>query len=167
MRACPLFAGGLGVLAGDHLKSSSHMGLPMVAVGLLYRQGYFQQLLDPNGWQQENYPETDLFSLPIIRVKTGKGEELRVRVTGPSGDIQIDVWKIMIGRVPLLLLDTNVEENPPHVRDITARLYTSEPGIRLAQEVVLGIGGMRALAGHGHRTDGMPHERRSLHFRRP
>ena len=145
----PLFAGGLGVLAGDHLKSSSHMGLPMVAVGLLYRQGYFRQLLDPNGWQQENYPETDLFSLPVMRVKNGKSEDLRVKITGPDGDILIDVWKIMIGRIQLVLLDTNVEENPRHVRQITARLYNSEPGIRLAQEVVLGIGGMRALAGMG------------------
>jgi len=145
----PLFAGGLGILAGDHLKSSSHMGLPMVAVGLLYRQGYFTQLLDPHGWQQESYPETDLFTLPVIRVKIGKGDDLRVRVAGPEGDIVIDVWKIMIGRILLILLDTNVEENPSHLREITSRLYTSEPAIRLAQEVVLGIGGMRALVAMG------------------
>lgn len=142
----PLFAGGLGVLAGDHLKSASHMGLPMVAVGLLYRQGYFKQLLDPHGWQQESYPETDLFSLPVMRVKNAKDQDLRVRVAGPDGEIKIDVWKIMIGRIQLILLDTNVGENPPHIREITSRLYTSETGIRLAQEVVLGVGGMRALA---------------------
>ncbi|MBI5550477.1 MAG: alpha-glucan family phosphorylase [Desulfobacterales bacterium] len=145
----PLFAGGLGVLAGDHLKSSSHMCLPMVAVGLLYRQGYFQQLLDPNGWQQETYPETDLYTLPLMRVKDSNGTDLRIRVTGPQGDIVADVWKIMIGRIPLVLLDTNVMENPPGIRDITARLYNSEPGIRLAQEVLLGIGGMRALTAMG------------------
>ncbi|MDA8141720.1 MAG: alpha-glucan family phosphorylase [Desulfobacteraceae bacterium] len=145
----PLFAGGLGVLAGDHLKSSSHMGLPMVAVGLLYRQGYFQQFLDPNGWQQESYPETDLYTIPLVRVKGSKGEDLRITVPGPNGDILADVWKIMIGRIPLVLLDTNVPENPPSIRDITARLYNSDPGIRLAQEVLLGIGGMQALAAMG------------------
>ena len=145
----PLFAGGLGVLAGDHLKSASHMGLPMVAVGLLYRQGYFRQLLDPNGWQQETYPETDLYTLPLVRVKNSEGEDLRIRVDGPEGDILADVWKIMIGRIPLVLLDTNVAENPPAIRNITARLYNSEPGIRLAQEVLLGIGGMRALHAMG------------------
>ncbi len=145
----PLFAGGLGVLAGDHLKSSSHMSLPMVAIGLLYRQGYFKQLLDPNGWQQESYPETDFFTLPLVRVKAPKGGELRVEVEGPNGPILIDVWKIMVGRIPLYLLDTNVLENPPALRDITSRLYNSEPGIRLAQEMVLGIGGMRVLAALG------------------
>jgi starch phosphorylase len=145
----PLFAGGLGVLAGDHLKSSSHMGLPMAAVGLLYRQGYFQQLLDPNGWQQETYPETDLYTLPLVRVKDNTGADMRIRVSGPAGDILADVWKIMIGRIPLFLLDTNVMDNPPAIRDITARLYNSEPGIRLAQEVLLGIGGMQALTAMG------------------
>ncbi len=145
----PLFAGGLGVLAGDHLKSASHMGLPMVAVGLLYRQGYFRQLLDPNGWQQETYPETDLYTLPLVRVKNSEREDLRIRVDGPEGDILADVWKIMIGRIPLVLLDTNVAENPPAIRNITARLYNSESGIRLAQEVLLGIGGMRALQAMG------------------
>ncbi len=145
----PLFAGGLGVLAGDHLKSSSHMGLPMVAVGLLYRQGYFQQLLDPSGWQQETYPESDLYNLPLQRVKDASGGDLRISVTGPQGEILADVWKITIGRIPLVLLDTNVLENPPAIREITSRLYNSEPGIRLAQEVLLGIGGMRALAAMG------------------
>ncbi len=145
----PLFAGGLGVLAGDHLKSSSHMGLPLTAVGLLYRQGYFQQYLDQTGWQQEAYPETNIFTLPIVRVKNDKQNDLRITVVGPSGDIQADVWKMMIGRVPLILLDTNIAENPPAVRDITARLYNSEPGIRLAQEFLLGVGGMRALKAMG------------------
>ena len=145
----PLFAGGQGVLAGDHLKSSSHMGLPMVAVGLLYRQGYFRQLLDPNGWQQETYPETDLYSLPLVRVKNGTGGDLRISVEGPNGEILVDVFKVMIGRIQLLLLDTNVMENPPAIRDITGRLYNSDPAIRLAQEVVLGIGGMRALRAIG------------------
>lgn len=146
----PLFAGGLGVLAGDHLKSSSHMGLPMVAVGLLYRQGYFRQLLDPNGWQQETFPETDLYSLPLVRVKDSSGgEDLRIRLEGPGGTILADVWKIMIGRIPLILLDSNVMDNPPAIRGITARLYNSDPAIRLAQEALLGIGGMHALRAMG------------------
>ena len=145
----PIFAGGLGVLAGDHLKSCSHMGLPLTAVGLLYRQGYFQQYLDQTGWQQEAYPETNIYTLPMVRVKNDKQSDLRITIGGPNGDIQADVWKMMIGRVPLILLDTNIAENPPAVRDITARLYNSEPGIRLAQEVLLGIGGMRALKAMG------------------
>ena len=145
----PIFAGGLGVLAGDHLKSSSHMALPLTAVGLLYRQGYFQQFLDPAGWQQEAYPETNIYTLPMVRVKNDKQDDLRIAVDGPNGKILADVWKLMIGRVPLILLDTNITENPPAVRDITARLYNSEPGIRLAQEVLLGIGGMRALEAMG------------------
>ncbi len=145
----PIFAGGLGVLAGDHLKSSSHMGLPLTAVGLLYRQGYFQQYLDHTGWQQEAYPETNIYALPMVRVKNDKQNDLRVTVSGPNGVIKADVWKMMIGRVPLILLDTNIAENPPAIRDITARLYNSEPGIRLAQEVLLGIGGMRALKAMG------------------
>ncbi len=145
----PIFAGGLGVLAGDHLKSASHMGLPLTAVGLLYRQGYFQQYLDHTGWQQEAYPETSIYTLPMVRVKNDKQGDLRITVAGPNGDIQADVWKMMIGRVPLILLDTNLAENPPGIRDITAKLYNSEPGIRLAQEVLLGIGGMRALNAMG------------------
>lgn len=145
----PLFAGGLGVLAGDHLKSSSHLGLPMVAVGLLYRQGYFQQYLDLNGWQQEKYPEIDYYRLPIARIKDTSGANLIIQVDGPDGPIRADVWKLMVGRIPLIMLDTNLAANPPKIRDITARLYSAEPGVRLAQEVLLGIGGMRALKAMG------------------
>jgi starch phosphorylase len=145
----PLFAGGLGVLAGDHLKSSSHLGLPMVAVGLLYRQGYFHQYLDLNGWQQEKYPEIDYYKLPAARVKDKAGANLIIQVDGPEGPILADVWKLMVGRIPLVLLDTNLTANPPKIRNITARLYSAEPGVRLAQEVLLGIGGMRALKAMG------------------
>lgn len=145
----PLFAGGLGVLAGDHLKSSSHLGLPMVAVGLLYRQGYFEQYLDLNGWQQEKYPEIDYYKLPIARVKDKSGTNLIIEVDGPDGLIRADVWKLMVGRITLVMLDTNLAVNPPKIRDITARLYSAEPGVRLAQEVLLGIGGMRALTAMG------------------
>jgi glycogen phosphorylase len=145
----PIFAGGLGILAGDHLKSASHLGLPLTAVGLLYRQGYFQQYLDQDGWQQETFPETSIFTLPMVRVKNSDQSDLRITVSGPDGDIHADVWKIMIGRVTLLLLDTNLGDNPPAIREITSRLYNAEPGVRLAQEVLLGIGGMRALNAMG------------------
>ena len=142
----PLFAGGLGILAGDHLKAASNLGLPLTGMGLMYRHGYFRQYLNPDGWQQEAYPETDLYELPVDRVMDDSGNELRVAVAGPEGPIHAIVWKIMIGRIPLYLLDTNILENKPVYREITSRLYAGDQKIRLAQEVLLGIGGMRALA---------------------
>ncbi len=145
----PLFAGGLGVLAGDHLKASSNVGLPLVGIGLMYRQGYFRQFLNHEGWQQEAYPDTDFFSLPLQRMRDAAGNELRITIRGANGPIQAVVWKIMVGRVPLLLLDTNILENPPENREITARLYAAESRIRLAQEILLGMGGMRALQALG------------------
>ncbi len=141
----PLFAGGLGILAGDHLKAASGLKIPLVGVGLLYREGYFRQYLDKDGWQQEGYPETDLYHLPLSKQKDKDGNELVVHVTGIGREIHAQVWKIRIGRIPLFLLDTNLPENPPEIRDITARLYSGEQYTRLAQEVLLGIGGMRAL----------------------
>ncbi len=141
----PLFAGGLGILAGDHLKAASDLALPMIGIGLMYRRGYFHQFLNQEGWQQEEYPETDIYHLPVERVKDADGNEIYITISGPAGDIRAMVWKIMIGRIPLLLLDTNLMENSPEVRDITARLYAADPKTRLAQEVLLGIGGMRAL----------------------
>jgi starch phosphorylase len=141
----PLFAGGLGVLAGDHLKAASDRGLPLVGIGLLYRKGYFHQFLNNQGWQQEEYPETDIFHLPVKRAKDPAGQDVRVSIQGPEGDIHAVVWQIWVGRIPLYLLDTNIAENLPPVRDITDRLYAGEGKQRLAQEVLLGIGGMRAL----------------------
>ncbi len=141
----PLFSGGLGVLAGDHLKAASDMDLPLIGVGLLYRQGYFHQFLNQEGWQQEEYPEADIFYLPVERARDEAGDEVQVSVTGPAGEIQIAVWVIRVGTVSLYLLDTNVPENTPDIRMITSRLYGGDSGNRLAQEVVLGIGGMRAL----------------------
>jgi starch phosphorylase len=141
----PLFAGGLGILAGDHLKAASNLGLPLTGVGLMYQSGYFRQYLNPDGWQQEAYPETDLYELPVERVQDNSGNELRVSVARPEGPIQAMVWKIMVGRIPLYLLDTNILENKPANREITSRLYAGDQKIRLAQEMLLGIGGMRAL----------------------
>lgn len=145
----PLFSGGLGVLAGDHLKAASDMALPLIGIGLLFRKGYFHQYLDQNGWQQETYPETDLYFLPVQKIKLSDGKDLLITVNGPDGPIVAGLWQIMVGRVRLLLLDANIPENPPYIRDITARLYAGEQNIRLAQEVLLGIGGMLALEALG------------------
>ncbi|MFH2218963.1 MAG: alpha-glucan family phosphorylase [Pseudomonadota bacterium] len=142
----PIFAGGLGVLAGDYLKAASNMSLPLVGVGLLYRKGYFRQYLDQDGWQQEEYPEIEFNYLPLERARDSLGNEITISVDGPEGRIYAFVWIIRIGRTPLFLLDTNLPENTPEAREITARLYAGEPKIRLAQEVLLGIGGMRALS---------------------
>ena len=147
----PLFAGGLGILAGDHLKAASDMNLPLVGVGLLYRQGYFRQFMDQEGWQQEEYPETDIYHLPIRKAKDMQGNDLRVSVDGPAGEIRAAVWCLDVGCVPLYLLDTNLAENTLYIRDITSRLYVGEQTMRIAQEMVLGIGGMRALEKMGIR----------------
>ena len=145
----PIFAGGLGMLAGDHLKAASDMALPLVGIGLLYRKGYFHQFLNQEGWQQEEYPETDIFHLPVEPALDSSGKKLEISITGPDSQIHAKVWKIMIGRIPLYLLDTNLAENSDEIRDITATLYAGEGKIRLAQEVLLGIGGMRALDAMG------------------
>ncbi|MDM8526361.1 alpha-glucan family phosphorylase [Desulfococcaceae bacterium HSG8] len=141
----PLFAGGLGILAGDHLKAASDMALPLVGVGLLYREGYFRQFLNQDGWQQEEYPITNIHHLPIRKVRDAAGEKIYVSVTGPDGEIRAALWKLQVGRIPLYLLDTNLPENPPEIREITARLYAGDATLRVAQEMLLGIGGMRAL----------------------
>ncbi|RLC31837.1 MAG: DUF3417 domain-containing protein, partial [Deltaproteobacteria bacterium] len=119
----PLFAGGLGILAGDHLKAASDLGLPVAGVGLFYANGYFRQFLDHDGWQQEKYPETNLYYLPVERVKNSDGGDLKISVIGPDGEIQAIVWKIRVGRTTLFLLDTNIRENPPQFREINSRLY--------------------------------------------
>ncbi|MDY6823331.1 MAG: alpha-glucan family phosphorylase [Thermodesulfobacteriota bacterium] len=145
----PQFAGGLGILAGDHMKAASDLNIPIVGVGLFYRSGYFHQYLNHEGWQQESYPEIDLFHLPIERARDADGNELRITIAGPDGDIRMVVWKLSIGRIFLYLLDTNIKENPPEIRDINSHLYRSDSKVRLAQEVILGIGGMRALDAMG------------------
>jgi len=142
----PLFAGGLGILAGDHLKAASNLGIPIVGVGLLFREGYFRQYLDQDGWQQETYPETDIYKLPVERAHDTSGNEVRIQLSVGDETLHACVWKMDIGRIPLYLLDTNVPQNSPEFRYITARLYAGDPKMRLAQEVLLGIGGIRALA---------------------
>ena len=148
----PVYSGGLGVLSGDHLKSSSDLDLPLIGLGLLYQQGYFRQLLNPDGWQQERYPLNDFFTLPLVPVKDANGEDLKVTVKLPTGNVFIQVWKLEVGRITLYLMDTNIPENVlPQDRDITDSLYGGDNDTRIRQEIVLGIGGMRALKAMGLR----------------
>ena len=146
--ALPIYSGGLGVLAGDHLKAASDLGLPLAGVGLLYRQGFGRQRIDEQGAQYEAYPENVFEELPLRRVI---GPDGPLEVTCPLGDRQVHVavWRVDVGRVPLFLLDTDVAPNSPDLRAITDRLYVPEPARRLPQEIVLGIGGMRALRAMG------------------
>ncbi|MFW6156393.1 MAG: alpha-glucan family phosphorylase [Armatimonadota bacterium] len=142
----PIYAGGLGVLAGDHLKSASDMGVPIVGVGLLYQVGYFSQYLNPDGWQQEEYSESDFHTMPVEQVICEDGTcPLCVRV--PIGDriVHANVWRVNVGRVPLYLLDTNTDENAPADRKITYQLYGGDLEMRIRQEMLLGIGGIQAL----------------------
>jgi starch phosphorylase len=140
-----IYSGGLGILAGDHLKSASDLGVPLIGVGLLYRRGYFHQYLNHDGWQQERNPEVDYFNLPIVREKRAGGEPAVVTVEYPEGPAQAAIWRVQVGRVPLFLLDTNLETNRPEHREITGQLYGGDNDLRIRQEILLGIGGIRAL----------------------
>ncbi|MFA5938877.1 MAG: alpha-glucan family phosphorylase [Sinimarinibacterium sp.] len=151
--ALPLYSGGLGVLAGDTLKSASDLGLPMVAVGLLYQQGYARQMLDSAGAQQEFYPANVPGDLPIAPALGADGEWLSVQLHLPGRDATLRVWRAQIGRVPLLLLDSNHPFNSPADRGITNTLYPAAPEARFLQEIVLGIGGWRALMALGHQPE--------------
>ncbi|MQY50549.1 alpha-glucan family phosphorylase [Rhodocyclus gracilis] len=145
----PIYSGGLGILAGDHCKAASDMGLPFVGVGLLYRQGYFIQTLDADGRQHANYHDTDFGDLPATPVQDEQGREIRVAVDLPGRQVQARVWEVRVGRVHLLLLDTSLPENSEHDRDIAHRLYGGDIQTRLEQEILLGVGGVRALAAVG------------------
>jgi starch phosphorylase len=145
----PVYSGGLGVLSGDHLKSASDLGLPLVGVGLMYREGYFRQYLTVDGWQQERYPENDFFNLPLVQEMKADGTPLLVSIPLPGREVWMRVWRIQVGRVPLYLLDTNIPKNGPDDRTITARLYGGDTDMRIRQEMVLGIGGIRALGALG------------------
>src|SRR5579872_1388207 len=145
----PVYSGGLGVLSGDHLKSASDLGLPLVGVGLMYREGYFRQYLTVDGWQQERYPENDFFNLPLIPEVTADGSPLLIGVPFPGREVRARIWRIQVGRVPLFLLDTNIPQNNPEDRQITARLYGGDHEMRIRQEMILGVGGIRALTALG------------------
>ncbi len=148
-QSLPIYSGGLGVLAGDHLKSASDLGLPLIGVGLLYGSGYFRQALNVDGWQQELYPPNDWATMPVTRELTDDGSPLTVQVTMADVDVHAQVWRVRVGRVPLYLLDTDVEANDPEYRAITQSLYGGDKEMRLRQELLLGIGGARALSALG------------------
>lgn len=145
----PIYSGGLGILSGDHLKAASDHGIPLVGVGLLYQKGYHQQHLNPDGWQQERYPVNDFYALPVMPVRDGRGD-LLVTLKLPTGELFIKVWQMHVGRVHLYLLDTNIAENArPEHREITDQLYGGDIHTRMRQEIVLGVGGLRALKAMG------------------
>src|SRR5271169_6304019 len=144
--ALPQYSGGLGILAGDHLKSASDLGVPLIAVGLLYRHGYFTQSLSADGWQAERYPSDDPNGLPLELLRDAAGAPVRVTVGLTAGrQLSAQVWVVQVGRVPLLLLDSYVEENEADLREVTDRLYGGGSDHRLRQELLLGVGGVRAV----------------------
>jgi starch phosphorylase len=145
----PLYSGGLGILAGDHLKAAATLGLPFVAVGLLYRQGYFEQRIDDHGRQLARYSNTAFEDLPLAIARDGAGAEHRVHVEIADRDIALRLWAGRAGRARLVLLDADLEENAPEDRALTHRLYGGDTGMRIAQEIALGIGGVRALRALG------------------
>lgn len=148
-----LYSGGLGILSGDHLKSASDLAIPLHAVGLMYRQGYFRQRLTADGWQLEEYPSNDFYQMPATLLKKDDGKLVRVKVKVGRHDVLVQAWKIQVGRVPLYMLDTDIRENRHEDRLITQRLYGGNEEMRIRQEVVLGIGGVRILAELGVKPD--------------
>ncbi len=145
----PIYSGGLGVLAGDHVKSASDLGVPLVAIGLFYGQGYFRQRLDASGWQREQYLPTDINQLPMEAAIGKNGKPVTMEVFTRNGSIKAKVWRVKVGRVDLLLLDSNVEGNAPEDRELTSRLYGGDGRVRIRQELLLGVGGFRALQAMG------------------
>ncbi len=145
----PIYSGGLGILSGDHMKTASDLGLPLVGVGLLYRQGYFKQHLNQDGYQQESYPENDWYSMPVYRCLGADGKPVLVSVEMAGRNVTAAIWEVKVGRTSLYLLDTNIEENGFDDRMITATLYGGDREMRIRQEMLLGIGGLRALRALG------------------
>ncbi len=149
----PNYSGGLGILAGDHLKAASDLGVPLIGVGLLYRSGYFRQTLSLDGWQQEHYPVLDPQGLPLQLLTDRSGEPVLVEVAMPAGrTLHARVWQAAVGRVPLLLLDSDIEANEPDLRNVTDRLYGGDQEHRLTQEILVGVGGVRAVRAYCAQT---------------
>ncbi len=141
----PFYAGGLGILAGDHLKEASDLGLPIVGVGFIYKQGYFVQKITEDGWQETSYYHFDFEEMPIISIVDENDDPMTVSVDLPDRTVSARVWMLQVGRVPLYLLDTSIPQNQQNDRHLTSRLYSSDLEIRISQEILLGIGGVRAL----------------------
>jgi glycogen phosphorylase len=145
----PIYSGGLGVLAGDHIKSASDLDIPLLGIGLFYGQGYFLQRLDSYGWQREEYLSTDISQLPMEGLIGANGERVRVEIETRGGPIRARVWRLKVGRCDLLLIDSDVEGNTPEDRELTSRLYGGDRRVRIRQELLLGVGGYRALRALG------------------
>lgn len=145
----PIYAGGLGILAGDHLKSASDLNVPIVGVGLMYQKGYFRQYLNADGWQQERYEENDFYNMPVELVKKKSEKPLTIKLAFPQREIIAQIWKVTVGRVRLFLLDTNIGANSQRDRLITSALYTGDSEMRIQQEILIGIGGFKALLAMG------------------
>jgi len=145
----PIYSGGLGILAGDHLKSASDLGVPLVGVGLMYQKGYFRQYLNSDGWQQEHYLDNDFHNMPVGIVYKESECPLTIDVQFPGRNVVAQIWKVSVGRVSLYLLDTNVAANSPKDRMITHALYGGDVETRICQEIILGIGGLKALLSMG------------------
>ncbi|MGH7882334.1 MAG: alpha-glucan family phosphorylase, partial [Candidatus Dormibacteraceae bacterium] len=146
----PIYSGGLGVLAADHLKAAAELELPLIGVGLLYRKGFGHQKLDESGQQREIYHNADFEQLPVTRVMDREQQPLEIAAPMALGELRLAVWQAQVGSIPLLLLDSDIPANPGHLRGVTDQLYTPEPHRRLAQEIALGIGGLRAVRALGH-----------------
>jgi starch phosphorylase len=145
----PIYSGGLGVLAGDHLKSVSDLGIPLIGIGLLYAEGYFRQALDSNGWQTESYLDNNPEMLPIEPAIGPDGQPIRISIDTRVGVLHAKVWRVEVGRTALLLLDSKVEENSESDRALTSRLYGGDARVRIRQELLLGVGGVRAIQAFG------------------
>jgi glycogen phosphorylase len=145
----PIYSGGLGILAGDHLKSASDLGVPLVGVGLLYQKGYFRQYLSADGWQQERHRLNEFSTMPLRPVKDTAGQPVRIEVSLGDRTVVARLWRAAVGRVTLVLLDTNVPENPRELQGLTDELYGGDAEMRIRQEILLGMGGVRALAALG------------------
>src|SRR2546425_10407354 len=149
----PIYSGGLGVLAGDHIKSASDLGIPLIGVGLFYDQGYFRQRLDRNGWQQEEYLETDVAELPMELAIGASGEPVLVQIKTRNRPISGRVWRLNVGRCDVILLDSNIAGNATEDRHLTSRLYGGYGRDRNSQAFLLGVGDFRALRGIGATTN--------------
>ena len=148
--ALPIYSGGLGILSGDHCKAASDLDLPFIGVGFLYPQGYFIQRIDPTGMQQAVYEKIDFAEMPVTEALDPQGRPVLINVDLPGRTVYAKVWRIQVGRIPIFLMDTDVERNAPQDRELSARLYGGDREMRISQEVVLGIGGVRAVRALGY-----------------
>ncbi|MEM7116840.1 MAG: alpha-glucan family phosphorylase [Chloroflexota bacterium] len=150
----PIYSGGLGILSGDHAKEASDLGLPFVGVGYMYPQGYFRQRLPSHGWQEAMYQQIDLGQAPILPVVDEQGQIVKIGVQIGWRRIYVRIWRVQVGRISLLLMDTDVDENDPWDRELSARLYSGDTEMRVRQEMLLGLGGVRVLKALGYNPDG-------------